>query len=351
MATFIAFLRNNKNARCTALGLLTVALAACSAGATSHAQHTDTATNTRTAPLFEFHSNFWVNLHQCLVHEALLSLGKPDRRLQSTAPLTATGMNEKEASAWKNSVALYASRFGARQELFDDEMVRINNSLAQQKDDGSSLNATDIPDAVAAVLRDAAPVYRKYWWAEHDRTNKNWIGSQLAHVHELGAQIAAAMEKDLRQPWPAAPIRVDVCYYVPAIGHAYTTTDPAHTIFSSSEASLQDLSGFETLFHEASHSFADKMNDALFAECGAQKKKCGDLWHAILFYTPGVEVRRALPPDEQAAFTPYAYKFGLYTRGEWPKYRAFLEKDWQPYLDGKTNFTTAIHSMVADLPQ
>ena len=320
----------------------------CADSATTRkSQHSQDSS--RPVPLFGFHSNFWVNLHQCLVHEALLSLGKPDRRLQSSAPLAATGMNDKEESAWKNAVAFYATRFGARQELFDDEMVRINNSLAQQTDDGSSLNATGIPDAVATVLRDAAPVYRKYWWAEHDRTNKNWIGSQLARVNELGAQIAAAMEKDLRQSWPAAPIRVDVCYYVPAIGHAYTTTNPAHTTFSSSTASLEGLSGFETLFHEASHSFADKMSDALFAECSAQKKNCGDLWHAILFYTPGVEVRRALPPDDQATFTPYAYKNGLYARGEWPKYRAVLEKDWQPYLDGKVDFASAIHSMVADL--
>ena len=144
---------------------------------------------------------------------------------------------------------------------------------------------------------------------------------------------------------------MDVCYYVPEIGHAYTTDDPPHTTFSSSALSLKGLSGLETLFHEASHSFADTMSNALFAECGAAKKNCGDLWHAVLFYTPGVEVRRALPVDEQAAFTPYAYKYGLYTRGDWPKYRVVLEKDWQKYLDGKIDFTSAIHAMVADLQQ
>lgn len=211
---------------------------------------TQQTVSTDKAALFDFHSNFWVNLHQCLVHEALLSLGKPDRRLQSSAPLTATGMSEKEESAWKNAVAFYTSRFGARQELFDDEMVRINNSLANQTDDGSSLKATGIPAEVAGVLTNAAPVYRKYWWTEHDRTNKNWIGSQLPRVNEIGSQIAAAIEKDLHQPWPAAPIRVDVCFYVPAIGHAYTTTDPAHTTFSSSADTLQSINGFETLFHE-----------------------------------------------------------------------------------------------------
>jgi hypothetical protein len=56
-----------------------------------------------------------------------------------------------------------------------------------------------------------------------------------------------------------------------------------------------------------------------------------------------------LPAVEEASFTPYAYRNGVYTRGDWPKYQRVLEKDWQVYLDGKTNFQTAIHSMVADL--
>jgi hypothetical protein len=32
------------------------------------------------------------------------------------------------------------------------------------------------------------------------------------------------MTKDLHQQWSAAPIRVDVCYYVSALGHALTAT-------------------------------------------------------------------------------------------------------------------------------
>src|SRR5262249_50083819 len=53
------------------------------------------------------------------------------------------------------------------------------------------------------------------------------------------------------------------------------------------------------------------MTDALFAECGTENKRCGDLWHAVLFYTAGVETRRALPPAAQASFIPYAYRYGL----------------------------------------
>jgi hypothetical protein len=171
----------------------------------------------------------------------------------------------------------------------------------------------------------------------------------MPRVKALGPGIASAMAKDLHQRWPAAPIRVDVCYYVPEIGHAYTTVGPPHTTFWSSAPALQDLNGFETLFHEASHSFSSAMSDCLFAECGEEKKHCGELWHAVLFYTAGVETRRALPPAEQASFVPYAYRYGLYQRGDYPKYRRVLEADWQAYLDGKTGFETAVRAMVKEL--
>jgi hypothetical protein len=68
----------------------------------------------------------------------------------------------------------------------------------------------------------------------------------------------------------------------------------------------------------------------------------------MLFYTSGGELRHLLPAPEQASFTPYAYRYGVY-RGNWREYRRKLETDWQVYLDGKTSFQTAIHSMVADL--
>lgn len=303
----------------------------------------------RTDPLFEFHSNFWVNLHQVLFHEALLRAGKPDRRLQSSVPLSAARMTKSEKEYWNTALDFYTERIVGLRELFDGDSVRINDQLAMLPDNPTNLNPVVLPRGMEVILGMAAPVYQKYWWPAHDASNKQWIASQSARVEELGPQIAGAIQKDLHQQWPAAPLRVDICYYVPEIGHAYTTDDPPHTTFSSSATSLQDLSGFETLFHEASHSFADTMTNALFAECGTEKKNCGDLWHAVLFYTAGVEVRRALSTADQQNFTPYAYKYGLYNRGDYPKYRSVLEADWQKYLDGKTDFATAIHSMVADL--
>jgi hypothetical protein len=71
----------------------------------------------------------------------------------------------------------------------------------------------------------------------------------------------------------------------------------------------------------------------------------------LLFYTSGVELGRLLPAGERASFTPYGYKYGLYTRGDWPRYRRVLATDWQAYLDGKMSFDAAIGGMATDLGQ
>jgi len=83
---------------------------------------------------------------------------------------------------------------------------------------------------------------------------------------------------------------------------------PPVITFSSSDPSNQGLSGFELLFHEASHTFADTITNALSAEGSTQHEDFGDLWHSMLFYTSGVELRRSLPAPEQASFTPYGYR-------------------------------------------
>lgn len=307
----------------------------------------------RSTPLFDFHSNFWINLHQVLFHEAKLRMGKADRGLRTVPPLSVAGMSKEDEAGWNAAVSFYAARFGSRQQFGpfgDDRLMAINDDLAGQPDDGSQLNPAGLPSEVVAVLRNAAVIYRKYWWRAHEQSNRNWIASQQERVRDLGPKLASAMTKDLHQQWPAAPIRVDVSYYVVALGSALTTLGPPHTTFSSSDPTTRNLSGFELLFHEASHTFADALMHALAAEGRAQHKDVADLWHATLFYTSGVELRRVLPTPERAGFTPYGYRYGVY-RGRWQTYRPLLETDWQPYLDGRIDFADAVRSMVAGLPR
>lgn len=69
------------------------------------------------------------------------------------------------------------------------------------------------------------------------------------------------------------------------------------------------------VFHEASHLLAERVERAIAAAAEAQHQPVPeDLWHALLFYTAGAQVRRALP-----SYRPYADKNGLRraTRSAW----------------------------------
>jgi hypothetical protein len=50
----------------------------------------------------------------------------------------------------------------------------------------------------------------------------------------------------------------------------------------------------------------------------------------------------------RGSYTPYAYRYGLYARG-WSAYQRVLERYWQPYLDGRVEFDTAVARLVSAL--
>jgi hypothetical protein len=74
------------------------------------------------------------------------------------------------------------------------------------------------------------------------------------------------------------------------------------------------------------------------------------LWHAIIFYTTGELVRRALQKDTAVLFVPIGIRRGLWQRDEERQAEfAALQEHWQPYLEGEAGFEAAIAALVADL--
>jgi hypothetical protein len=257
-------------------------------------------------------------------------------------------------------------------------MVNLNNRLAELETcaDLSGRNSREcasvLRQELIAVLERAAPVYRARWWPEHDRANRSWIASVAPLVRQFGGGLARQLSTTYRAEWPTGRLRVDVVFYGGPYG-AYTSLDPVHLTISSSDERNQGPAALEVLFHEASHSLAAAVRDAIVRECRARGKPIPrDLWHALLFYTTGEIVKRTLSapdasarpatrrepggagPAEAAArggagpYTPYAYRYGLYARG-WNNYQRVLERYWQPYLDGKVEFETALARLVSAL--
>jgi hypothetical protein len=170
----------------------------------------------------------------------------------------------------------------------------------------------------------------------------------LPQLRELEPKVIPRLEQALNDRWPGTD-RVDIAYFVDALGAAYTTSGPGHTIISSTTLGNQGVDGLEIIFHEGAHLITDSLSTALSKECDLQKKRCTDLWHAVQFYTVGEIVRQELAKRGTQGYVPYAIKYGLWERGHWPKYLAILKADWQPYLEGKSGFDMATKSLVKDL--
>ena len=296
---------------------------------------------------FDFHNSFWVNLHHTLFYQASLQALTPEQQKQRGAvPLDSSPLTPQERNTWEKAIAFYSSRYKNRGLLFDDELVDLGNALGRQEN-GSKLKLTaGIPKEVFAVLKQAAPIYRKHWWPAHQQANQLWMERMAPRVAQLSPKVIPQLEKFLNSSWPGVD-RVDVSYFVVALGNAYTTTEPGHTTISSSREVNSGDSGLEIVFHEAAHLLTRNLQHQLAQDCQAENADCGDLWHAIQFFTVGEVVKQQLASD----YEPYAFKYGLYQRGRWSSFLPIIRKDWQPYMDAKINFENAINSLASEIKQ
>jgi hypothetical protein len=297
------------------------------------------------AESFEFQNNFWVNLHHFVRGEARR------RSVGLTLNLPPAELNDKERPVWTKALDAYASL--AKEDLvFSEPLVRINKALATMS--GDSLPPGVVDPKIAAALESAAPIYRAHLWDRHRRANAEWIEKYAPIARQHSASVTKALAAAYRVSWPTQPILVDVaCEAGPNL--AYTTGGPpgtaGHTVIAASQVSDPDVA-FETVFHEASHTVDDEIVKYVDREAESQHVKAPpELWHAVIFYTVGEIVRRERGKQNDPAYKTYADRAGVYNRGEWPKLHAALQRDWQPYLDGKATFEDALHKLVRDATQ
>jgi hypothetical protein len=353
----------------TALALLVAAGAGAASPAETFVYPGNLTATTQTAvmesplPVFEMHSGFWVNLHHFLYLQARLLKGNPGSAETGRGasspdelPVSLIDFPAAEIRVWQNAVAFYSKDLANRDLLLNGDMEIINNQLAAleacpdlEGKTSASCKSGLRPDLVEALER-AAPIYRAHWWAQHDRTNREWIAAVTPLIEQMGVELSSRLADVYQRPWPSGRMRVDAVCYGGPFG-AYTSLDPTHITISSHDPRNQGVYGYEVLFHEASHSVAIGVNEAIAREFRDRDKPIPrELWHALLFYTTGEMVRRevayaSMPPSNQSlgssGYQPYAARFGLYF-GSWERFRSLLDLYWRPYLDGKISFDTAI---------
>ncbi len=326
-------------------------------GAPQEVENTDAP-----APVFEFHSGFWVNLHHFLYLQGRIQRASLEGGVAQTeippryAALASTeGMTAEQQHTWRAAVEVYALSWSSRDLLLNNQMVLINDRLAELENcpdlaGRSVLECTSgiAPDLVTA-LDEAAPIYRQRWWAGQDRENRAWIAAMVPLVRSNGARLAGELAEIYQGRWPAR-IHVDVVYYAGQQG-AYTSLAPLHLMIATSDSRNDRMTGFESLFYEASHALGGSVEQAIERECRRlQKPIPRDLWHALLVYTTGERIGSASLNSQArinaASKSPaQRNRNNLYDRG-WGHYQPLLERYWQPYLDGKVDMDTAVAHLV-----
>jgi hypothetical protein len=325
-------------------------------------------------PVFEFHSDFWVNLHHTLYQEAKFrTLQVPqtndrDKSASKSRPTLNTSnaktpLTPAEQRAWDEALNYYSANYTDKDLLFTTELILIKNQLGDfdgcDELSGRKKKTCDagLPTNLTHVLESAAAVYRAHQWPSHDLANRRWVMRVAPLVREQGLGLSHRLADIYQTKWPKDKIRVDVCAYANRSG-AYTTLDPLRVTISSIDQRNQDAEALEVLFHEASHGIADPVQQAIIRECRQREKAIPrDLWHALIFYTTGEVIRPVIATTNldgtasavsATSYTPYAIREGIYQRG-WDGYLKLLTQFWQPYLDGKSTFDDAIARMVSAL--
>ncbi|HKM66678.1 MAG TPA: hypothetical protein VJX70_05885 [Candidatus Acidoferrum sp.] len=323
-------------------------------------------------PVFEFHSGFWVNLHQFLYHEARLRESTPEAKAasgKSSAPVlkqTPLALSPTEQKTWEEAIAYYRANYAGKDPQVNIDLILLKNQLGDFEDCGELLGTkkracdAGLPGKIGVILEAAAPVYRAHWWADQDRANRRWVARVAPLIREQGVGLSQRLADIYQSTWPKAKIRVEVCAYATSAG-AFTTLTPLWVTISSTEPRNQAPESLEVLFHEASHGIALPVEDAIARECRQREKPIPrDLWHALIFYTTYEVLRPVMQestletqpgdpiPPEQTRVTsmPPGLREKFTQRG-WEEYIRLLNVYWQPYLDGKVTFEDAIAHLVS----
>jgi hypothetical protein len=297
------------------------------------------------AGFFEFHSDFWINLHHFLYH-----LARPKGPVPRSPVVEPIGpLTEEERRSWGRAIDFYRKNMVAKSLLFDDQMGAIKQELAVSENAAALSSATLGPE-LADLLNGVAPIYHKYWWPAHDAANRLWIISLEPLINTLGPRLFDQLANAYEAHWYPGVLRVDVTAAVGTTTVAYTTgTTHGHVVISSTDPCDQGYMALQTIAHEASHTIVDEgtgvVGEAI--ERAAKDRNVSapeTLWHALMLYTDGELVRRELA-ELGIGYNPDEGLCNVFTRG-WEQYRDALDLFWRMHLDGNLSLEAAVSRMV-----
>jgi hypothetical protein len=293
-------------------------------------------------------SAFWQNLHHFLYVSAWATRPIVPGASRLAMPLPrepVVSLTANEKTAWNAAVTYYDRNIASKDLLFDDDLARIKVALGDADD---ALKNVQIDEALRSTLLEAAPIYRKYWWSDHDAANRSWIALVSRQTPTVAAHIIERLTALYGVRWFTTPVRVDVVRVGKSLG-AYTSLNPRpHIVVASGDSSYGGWSATEMLFHEASHALFNNIRLAIESAAKVANKQPRDLWHVVLFYIAG-EVTRQQLAKNGIEYRPYLYATGLFDRA-WPAFREPIERHVRSFVDGQVTLDRMAEELAQALP-
>jgi hypothetical protein len=291
--------------------------------------------------VFTFQNSFWVNLHHFLRGESRR------RSVNEPLELAPADLGREQHSQWQRGLDVYAELIKLNL-IFDKRLVAIDNTLAKIAGE-AELRPGVIEPEIAAVLNEAAPIYRARLWEEHRRANAAWIAAHTPEIRRYSAAVKKAIAAALHTMPPRDPMLVDLARDI-GPNLAYTTAGPAgtagHTVLAPQKNADPDIA-LNTIFHEISHTMDREFNNHLYGEAERQKvDPPRDLWHAITLYTTWKVAKRELGRGD--GYRPDVENAATFERNGWQRLFQALNRYWQPYLDGRVAFEAALRDLVRE---
>ena len=182
---------------------------------------------------FTFHSSFWINLYETLIHFAS---PRVDQNL--------AGFSEEEQRVWGEAAAAFRKSPRLPQ-------IVARDLLSQVPDDASP---REIEPPLGPALLQAAPIYRRHFWTAADRANRFWIAYTAAMVRDAGEDLIQRHEKAFAGVWPKTA-RIDATAYAEPFGARTIMGDigGVQASIAAIHPNNLGLAALEVVFHETSH--------------------------------------------------------------------------------------------------
>jgi len=293
-------------------------------------------------PVFRFEADgFWLNLHHFLYVLGRAQNHTPDSQRLAVANAVADqeaglkGLSESHIQNWQSAVRFYADGLSKQDAVFDQKMIAA--TIAMRVPPTATADALNVDPELRATLIRASQVYRLAWWPRHQRENHARVEDFQRRLEQHGDQVRAYVTRAYQLEWPKNGYLVNLSGYTNWAG-AYSTAG-ALMVFSSLDEGTRGSLGLELMFHEAMHQWDQPMLSRLVRlskENQTPAPRDGIL-HALIWYTAAEAVKSAIPSHRG-----YAEVGGMWNQKGLGSFKAGLDADWKPYLDGKTTLDAAL---------